>query len=296
MTDFFQPVVLGITLGFVARFYMLRVDYRMYPTFPHGYQIHLSLGLIAAALGAVAIPALKTKDYAAVTFLALAAQQFRDIRNMERNSLVSLEPLELVGRGAAYIEGIAKVFEARNYLAMLTALITSGIALYINGWAALLIGIAAIILSSKLMKGEIVGEIAKVESGELYFEGADLFVSGVQIMNVGLKASREMIRENGLGVVIEPKDDNARETLGMIGQRQAIIHTAAAILGVRKDTDTQEFTPLIRRNINTGRIVMVIVPVEKDIEALIESVNRTPVLENNKRCPLKTQAGRIAED
>ncbi|WP_217609184.1 YIEGIA domain-containing protein, partial [Bacillus sp. GbtcB10] len=65
------------------------------------------------------------KNYTAVTFLSLAAQQFRDVRNMERQSLSKIDELELVPRGAAYIEGIAMVFEGRNYLVILASFLAS---------------------------------------------------------------------------------------------------------------------------------------------------------------------------
>jgi len=104
---------------------MLRSDYRHYPTYPHGQLIHLALGFIAASLGAVAVPAIMKPDYTAVTFLVLAAQQFRDVRNMERENLSKLEETKLIRRGNDYIEGIARVFEARNYLVIFTAFLTS---------------------------------------------------------------------------------------------------------------------------------------------------------------------------
>ncbi|MEG3070893.1 MAG: YIEGIA domain-containing protein [Candidatus Syntrophopropionicum ammoniitolerans] len=40
-----------------------------------------------------------------MTFLALAAQQFREIRNMERRTLESLERTELVKRGWITLRG-----------------------------------------------------------------------------------------------------------------------------------------------------------------------------------------------
>ena len=85
-----QAVIAGLVVGFLARLRMLRTDYRQYPTYPHGHVIHLSLGLIAAALGSVAVPALLDRNYTAVTFLTLAAQQFREVRNMERETLVEI--------------------------------------------------------------------------------------------------------------------------------------------------------------------------------------------------------------
>lgn len=86
---------------------------------------HVTLGLIAASLGAVAIPSLMEKEFSAVTFLSLAAQQFREVRNLERQSLEKIDETELVPRGTAYIEDISKAFEARNYMAMLTSLLVS---------------------------------------------------------------------------------------------------------------------------------------------------------------------------
>jgi hypothetical protein len=77
-------IITGLIVGLISRIVLLRSDYRNYPSYPHGYVTHISLGFVAAALGAVAVPALIEKEYTAVTFLALAAQQFREIRNMER--------------------------------------------------------------------------------------------------------------------------------------------------------------------------------------------------------------------
>src|SRR5262245_33410102 len=103
-------ILLGVLFGITSRMIMLRTDYRQYPTYPHGRSSHISLGVIAAALGAVAVPALDKKDFTAITFLSLAAQQFRDVRKMERETLSKIDSMELVPRGSTYIEGIAMVF------------------------------------------------------------------------------------------------------------------------------------------------------------------------------------------
>ncbi len=139
-------------MGTVARGIMLRSDYRQYPSYPHGYAIHLTLGFIASSLGALAVPAILEKQYTAVTFLVLAAQQFRDIRKMEHDSLHDLEAGELVPRGETYIDGIAKVFEARNYLAMLTALVTAIVVeVFPRRWG--LVGVGAGVLSGFAVMG-----------------------------------------------------------------------------------------------------------------------------------------------
>lgn len=297
LNEYGLTIGLGILMGTLARVYMLRSDYRQYPGYPHGFVTHLSLGFIASALGSVALPAIAEKDFAAVTFLALAGQQFREVRNMERESLAALEEAELVPRGHDYIEGIARVFEARNYLVMVTALATSSTH-YFTGWPHLSIfaGIIFLVVSGRLMRGGVIGQIAVVKPGKLHFEGPLLKIDEIEIMNVGLPPMREKILADGLGIMIHPKDDNARATIHNMGQRQAIANVAVAVLGTKKDIDTPEFTPMVRKNIDTGSVALFCVPAEKDIESLIATVERVPVLESARRAPLKTKAGRIAAD
>ena len=93
MSEYTYPIIFGITVGTLARIYMLRTDYRQYPTYLHGKIIHIALGFIAAALGTVAGPSIMKEDFTAVTFLTLAASQFREVRNMERNTLTELDNL-----------------------------------------------------------------------------------------------------------------------------------------------------------------------------------------------------------
>ncbi len=297
MKEYGLTIGLGILIGTLARAYMLRSDYRQYPGYPHGYVTHLSLGFIAAALGSVAVPAIAEKQFTAVTFLALAAQQFREIRNMERESLAALEEAELVPRGHDYVEGIARVFESRNYLVIVTALATSAVN-YFTNWPLLsiIVGFVFIGISEYLKKGQVIGDIATVQAGKLHFADALLKVNDIEMMNIGLPKMREKVLQEGLGVVIHPKDDNARATLHNMGQRQAIAHVATAILGTKKDIDIPEFTPMVRKNPDTGVIALFCVPVEKDIESLVAAVKRAPVLESARRAPLKTKAGRIAAD
>lgn len=295
-------VLVGIITGTLARLFLLRVDYRHYPSYPQGYIIHLSLGFVAAAIGAVATPALLAKDYAAASFLALAATQFREVRKIERETLEKMESTELVVRGTGYIEGIARVFEARNYLAMLTALI-AGLAATATaragiGWQVV-IGVATaaplVAILDKAMVGPRIKDIAEVTPADIGFQGPLLTVEGVVIMNIGRAESRKIYQEHGLAVVVRPKDPAAKATLSNLGQRQAIVHDAASILGVRMDADEHEFSPLARRNTATGDVVLTIIPQERNIEALIEAVRRVPVLEGSVRKPLASPAGRMAD-
>lgn len=294
--SFLQAMTTGVLIGSFLRYDMLKRDYRLYPSYPHGVVIHLALGFIAAVIGAVAIPALVEKEFTAVTFLALAATQFREVRNMEREMLQNLDRTNLVPRGPDYIEGIARVFEARNYLVMFAALLVGGVTYWSNIFYGLISGLAALVVTRRLMKGKTIGDIAKVREGKVHFKGPNLFVDNIHFMNLGIDKVRDIYLERALGVIIEPLDDNGRATLANSGQRRAIAHDAAALLGIHKDVDTPEFTPLVRRSLDTGRVGLVIVPLEKDISVLIEAVKRVPVLESALSTPLKTTLGKRAAD
>lgn len=55
MSDYIYPIIAGVIAGVATRLYMLKTDYRQYPTYIHGKVIHIALGLIAAGLGAIII-------------------------------------------------------------------------------------------------------------------------------------------------------------------------------------------------------------------------------------------------
>ena len=172
------------------------------------------------------------------------------------------------------------------------------LAVYISDSAATGIAAGAAVFTGIVysIKGQKVGDIARVVRAKISFEGPLLTVDGVVLMNIGLSGTKEKYSSRALAVRIIPRDDNARATLGNTGQRQAIAHNAASQLGIRKDVDEPEFTPIARRDTENGDIVFVILPVEPDIECLIEAVEKTPVLESSKRKPLDSPAGRKAAD
>ncbi|MEN6390419.1 MAG: YIEGIA family protein [Syntrophomonas sp.] len=289
-------IVWGIAAGFVDRWLMLRNDQRNYPTYPHGHLTHLSLGFIAASLGAVAIPAIAKPDYVAVTFLVLAAQQFKDIREMERKTLDHLEKTKLIPRGSDYVEGIARVFEARNYLVIITAMATSAMA-YWKGWPyAVAAALLAIFFSLRFMRGSSIEDIAVVESGQLHFDGSILKVNDVIMMNVGLPQTREKILREGIGLIIKPKDDDARLTLDSPGQRMAIIHDLVSILGSKVDIGEKELKPLARKNIDKGYLGLFMLANEPDLEVMKRVIQKVPVLESARGTTLKTFYGRKAAD
>ncbi|KXZ39565.1 hypothetical protein SAMN05661008_01245 [Alkalithermobacter thermoalcaliphilus JW-YL-7 = DSM 7308] len=292
MHDYVYLMTTSFIVGFFSRLYMMRLDNRQYPTYPQGFISHITLGIIASALGSVAIPALVEKEFSAVTFLALAAQQFRDVRSMERQSLDNIESTEMVPRGTAYIEDIAKAFEARNYMAILSAL-SSGISfyvvdnflkapLYICILIALIVGTLVAFALKNLLTREKIGEIADVVPAKIEFDGPFLKINGVTIMNVGLESSRERYINEGLAVEIIPKENVYIGTISNLGQRQVIAHNISIQLGIKKDVDEPDFTPMIRRNPNNESLLVSIVPIKKDESLLIELIKNIPVIESAK--------------
>jgi hypothetical protein len=280
---------------------MLRRDYRQYPSYPQGWAVHLFVGFIGAAIGAVIVPAVIEKEYAAVSFLILAASQFREVRNVERATLGAMESTELVKRGTAYIEGIARVFEARNYLSIWVALSVAVVSAIWRGalWGRLaacaLVGWLVTLLLSQLMQGDRVGDIATVELAELRFEQALLKVEETVMMNVGLQTARSVYIERGLAAKITPKGPNAKATLANLGQMQAIAHDVSAMIGVYMDVGEQEFIPMVRRNPASGCLYLVMVPSQDDPDAFLTAVRRVPVLEGAVRKPLTSKAGKMVD-
>lgn len=286
----------SLLVGILARALMLKIDYRQFPSYPHSYAIHLTLGMIAASLGALVVPVLLEKEYIAVTFLTIAAQQFRDVRSMERDSLAKIEKTELISRGEAYIEGIAKLFEARNYLALLTSLITSLIYYYSNWYIAVLGGGITAFFLHYFMKGPVVGDIAKIEIVDITIKGKSIGVDDLIMMNIGEEEALRKWCLEGVGIKIIPDDENARATLANLGQRQAILHDLGILMGVKLDEGLQQYTPLARLDIDSSTLNIIFIPLEPDKIFIKRAVERIPVLESSQHKPLKDKIGRKAAD
>lgn len=277
-------IVTATILGALSRLLTLKEDYRQYPSYPNGYLIHLLTGFVAAALGAVSIPALMTKNFVAVTFLTVAIQQFRDVRKMERDSLKDLENTEFTYRGDAYIDGISKTFEARNYFALIVAFV-SGLAIqlinndnvWINVASGAVVGMIVHLILKRFSKGKTVGDIATVKEGKIEIKGSELFVDGIFVSNqLGSENSQELFKNEGMAVVIHPNEPQYRITLDNFGQRQAIIFEATRAVGVKR----YHFT---RKDFEKGRVVITLVPILQDLNKFIETVKNTPLLESAKK-------------
>lgn len=277
-------IVTAIIMGSLARILTIVQDYRQYPSYPNGYLINLVTGVIAAALGAVAVPALLTKNFSAITFLSVAIQQFRDVRKVEKESLKALDNTEYARRGDAYIDGIAKTFEARNYFSLVVALLTeitmhiiNSKIMWINILAGVTVGAITFIILRRFSKGHSIGDIADVKLGKVEVRDSELYVDDIFVTNyLGTDNSRKLVQSEAIGAVIYPKAERFRVTLDNFGQRQAILFEACRTLGVKR-------YHYIRKEYAKGRIAIAIVPLIRDEGAFIETIKKTPLLENVKK-------------
>ncbi|WP_421385027.1 YIEGIA family protein [Bacillus salacetis] len=287
-SDALLVIICSIIAGSLARILTIKEDFRQYPSYPNGLLIHLVTGVVAASLGAVAIPALLTKNFVAVTFLTLALQQFRDVRKMEKESLSDLEETEFTFRGSAYIDGIAKTFESRNYVAFIVALCTSitisilnkglhiqNVLLCIIG--GIVVGMGVFYYLKRFTKGKTVGDIADVKEGKVEVKDSSLFVDGIYVSNLlGTDNAEKLFGEEGMAVVIHPRENHFRINLDNFGQRQAALFEACRALGVKR----YQFT---RKDYEEGRVIIALVPIKRDLDAFIEAVKKCPLLESTKK-------------
>ncbi|MRX71014.1 hypothetical protein GJU40_02375 [Bacillus lacus] len=292
MNEFVYPILFGVIVGVAIRMYMLKTDYRQYPTYLHGKVIHIALGFIAAGLGTIAVPAIMEEEFTAITFLALAASQFRDVRNMERNTLTELDDLELVPRGKTYIEGIAVAFESRNYIVIFSSLLTTFAYLVFNIFAAAVAAILCLLAARMLMAGKTLKDIVDIEYVEPHFEGAGLLVDDIYIMNIGIPEKQKMILKYGMGFVLVPKNMNARSTIANLGQRQAILHDVSIALGIVTDSGEPSLSPLAKRDLDDGRVGIFVLPQLKDREMALQVIGDVPILENAIRMPTEMKASK----
>ncbi|MDQ0232946.1 YIEGIA family protein [Metabacillus malikii] len=292
MNEYTLPVLFGVVVGVLTRLHMLKTDYRQYPTYLHGKIIHIALGFIAAGLGTVAVPSIMEEDFTAITFLTLAASQFRDVRNMERNTLTVLDGYELVPRGSTYIEGIAVAFESRNYLVIFTSLLTTFAYLVGNFVIAIVVGVICFLVCRKLMAGSRIKDIVNIEYVEPHFEGAGLYVGNIYIMNIGLPDKQKDVLKYGMGFILTPKNPNSTATIANLGQRQAILHDVSTALGVVRDSGEPALVPLAKRDLDDGRLGVFVLPQERNVDKAIRVIGETPTLENAIRMPTEAKANK----
>jgi uncharacterized protein len=77
-------------------------------------------------------------------------------------------------------------------------------------------------------------------------------------------------------VVIRPNEERFRITLDHIGQQQAALFEATRTIGLKRYHYT-------RKNFENGNVIIAFVPIFHDIDRLIESIKKTPLLESVKK-------------
>ncbi len=277
-------ILLGIFMGTAARFLTLRIDSRQVPSYPNGYFINLVTGFFAASLGSVAIPSLLSNDFAAITFLMLAVQHFRDIRKQIQESLEQVDPVGFTPRGSAYIDGISKTFESRNYICLLTSFGTvltlyfvGSEAIWVNITAALAVGAVLTWAMIRLTKGKCIGDICTLTFGTIDVKGSELYVDGIWVTGMlGLTKRQELFKKEGVALVATPKSDKQRLTLENSGQRAAALYDATRSFGTKELAFT-------KRSFTDGRVVIAFVPIIDDKEQILEAVRSTPILESVRK-------------
>ena len=170
---------IGIVVGLISRLIMLNLDQKQYPTQPNVLVSQMVLAFVASSLGALLVPALIERSYTSITFISLAAEQFRQVRENRRNTLQNLEDSQLVKRGNSFIEEIARTYEVRNYMCIVTSFLTVGMYYLIvsefklnNNISIVISTLSGLILAfilRKTLKRKSIGDIANVSVVEIAF-------------------------------------------------------------------------------------------------------------------------------
>lgn len=285
---------IGLTIGMISRLIMLNLDQKQYPSQPNILTTQIVLAFVASSLGALLIPALISRSYTSITFLSLAAEQFRQVRTNRRNALQELEPTQLVPRGSSFIEEIARTYEIRNYMCIVTSFVTVALFYGLSSEGGLtdnkaitvstICGLALAFILRKSLSRQNIADIAEVSIVDISFvDGTILKVGNLKgITNVGLKSDRERYLKDGIGIEIRPKNNSYKNAgiLNYPGQRQVICYNLYSRLGVRRENNEPAFTPIPRKDPVSQALYIAFIPMEKDERKVIEAVKSCPVLDS----------------
>lgn len=107
-------------------------------------------------------------------------------------------------------------------------------------------------------------------------------IGGVVITNVGLENSRKRYLKKGIGLKVIPKDLVSAGIIGDPAQQQAMLYNVYIHMGIDKDVDEPEFTPIARTNPNDNSVNFGFIPLVKDIDLTVEAIKSTPILDSSK--------------
>ena len=289
---FRHAFVISTCIGILSRAFVLRVKDKQYPSRPQDYLEQIIISGLSSSLGAVVFPALLDKEFAALTFFAVAIQQFQGLSKEERITLENIDNDQIVPKGSAYIEEISSTYEARSYISLASSLGASityirAVNVYELGfWGALLassvIGFGIAFILRRFLRRDSVADVAEIKPAKITFDGPILKVNEMMIHNIGLEDTRKRYVENGLAVEIIPKNMADFGVINDLGQRQAILHNLYIHLGIDKDVDEKDILSITRVNYETKSVLIPYIPLKKDLEVMIDVIRSTPIIETAK--------------
>ena len=289
---FRRSFIVALFIGVLCRGLVLRVTDKQYPSRPQDYLEQIIISGLSASLGAIAYPALIDKEFSALTFFAVAIQQFQGLSKEEKITIENIDNQEVVPKGAAYIEEIASTYESRSYISLFSALVASVIYIYFARAykltflpCTILAAIGGAIVGlvfRKYLRRDSIGDIADVVEAKISFEGPILKVNDVFINNIGLEDTRSKYLKDGIAIEIIPKDLKAYGIISDLGQRQAMLHNLFIHFGINKDIDEKDLLATSKINLEKNTVVIPYLPLVKDMDELIKVIKSTPILEVSK--------------
>ncbi len=289
---FRHSFIVAMVLGILCRALVLRVTDKQYPTRPQDYLEQIITSGLASSLGAIALPALMDKEFSALTFFAIAIQQFQGLAEQERITLENIDGDEIVPKGSSYVEEIASTYEARSYISLLSSLVASGLFILCSNrfkFGFILCTIVATIGASivgilirRYLRRDSIGDIADIYPAKIHFYESMLKVNDVDIASIGLKDTRKRYLKEAIAIEIVPRNIGDFGIISDIGQRQAILHNIFIHMGINKDVDEKDILTISKMNLNKHTIVIPYIPIMKDINTMIEVAKSTPIIENAK--------------
>ena len=278
---FRRAFIVALLIGVLCRGLVLRVTDKQYPSRPQDYLEQIIISGLSASLGAIAFPALIDKEFSALTFFAVAIQQFQGLSQEERITIENIDNGEVVPKGAAYIEEISSTYESRSYISLFSSLVASVVYIYCAraykfGFlpCTILAAIGGVIVGfifKRYLRRSSIGDIADVVEAKINFDGPILKVNDVFIENIGLEDTRS-----------KPKNMKAYGVVSDLGQRQAVLHNLFIHFGINKDIDEKDLLATTKINLDKNTVVIPYLPLVKDIDELIKVVKSTPILEVSK--------------
>nr|WP_276564973.1 YIEGIA domain-containing protein [Brevibacillus halotolerans] len=151
--------------------------------------------------------------------------------------------------------------------------------LIVNVGIGVITGLVILLFIKRFSKGKQVGDIAIVKKGKIEIRESGLFVDGVFVSTIiGTANVQNVILEEAFAVTIEPNEEYLRIILDNYGQRKAILFEATRSIGVKRYHYTC-------KDFKSGKTIIVIVPLIRNIDKLLHAVKNTPLLESVKKNP-----------